>query len=47
MQQTDGQREIWLDWLRVTACFLVMATHITGNRVLLRKWGGKVGRYLS
>ena len=21
------QREIWLDWLRVTACFLVMATH--------------------
>ena len=23
----DEQREIWLDWLRVTACFLVMATH--------------------
>ena len=21
------KREIWLDWLRVTACFLVMATH--------------------
>ena len=21
------QREIWIDWLRVTACFLVMATH--------------------
>ena len=23
----NRQREIWLDWLRVTACFLVMATH--------------------
>ncbi|MCR5710087.1 MAG: acyltransferase [Bacteroidales bacterium] len=23
----DDKREIWLDWLRVTACFLVMATH--------------------
>ena len=23
----NGNREIWLDWLRVTACFLVMATH--------------------
>ena len=23
----DEKREIWLDWLRVTACFLVMATH--------------------
>ena len=23
----NKQREIWLDWLRVTACFLVMATH--------------------
>ena len=23
----DNNREIWLDWLRVTACFLVMATH--------------------
>lgn len=23
----EKNREIWLDWLRVTACFLVMATH--------------------
>lgn len=23
----NDNREIWLDWLRVTACFLVMATH--------------------
>lgn len=23
----NKNREIWLDWLRVTACFLVMATH--------------------
>ncbi len=23
----SSNREIWLDWLRVTACFLVMATH--------------------
>lgn len=27
MQSKEEQREIWLDWLRVTACFLVMATH--------------------
>lgn len=25
--QTNTSREIWLDWLRITACFLVMATH--------------------
>ena len=25
----ETQREIWLDWLRVTACFLVMLTHST------------------
>ena len=24
---TDSKRIIWLDWLRVTACFLVMLTH--------------------
>ena len=24
---TDHRREIWIDWLRVTACFLVMMTH--------------------
>ena len=24
---TESSREIWLDWLRVTACFLVMLTH--------------------
>ena len=23
----DKPREIWIDWLRVTACFLVMMTH--------------------
>ena len=23
----DTKREIWIDWLRVTACFLVMLTH--------------------
>lgn len=23
----QNQREIWLDWMRVTACFLVMVTH--------------------
>ena len=23
----DNRREYWLDWMRVTACFLVMATH--------------------
>ena len=22
-----AEREIWLDWLRVSACFMVMATH--------------------
>ena len=27
MPNTNTQREIWLDWLRVTACFLVMMTH--------------------
>lgn len=27
MQNKSEQREIWLDWMRVTACFLVMATH--------------------
>ncbi len=27
MGAKDEKREIWLDWLRVTACFLVMATH--------------------
>ena len=27
MQNTNAQREIWLDWMRVSACFLVMATH--------------------
>ena len=27
MTTKDEKREIWLDWLRVTACFLVMATH--------------------
>ena len=25
--KTDTNREIWIDWLRVTACFLVMMTH--------------------
>ena len=25
----DNEREIWLDWLRVVACFLVMLTHST------------------
>ena len=23
----NTEREIWIDWLRVTACFLVMMTH--------------------
>ncbi|MBQ3744130.1 MAG: acyltransferase [Bacteroidales bacterium] len=27
MVTKDEKREIWLDWLRVTACFMVMATH--------------------
>lgn len=27
MYSKNEQREIWLDWMRVTACFLVMATH--------------------
>lgn len=27
MTTTNDKREIWLDWLRVTACFLVMQTH--------------------
>ena len=27
MQYTNSKRAVWLDWLRVTACFLVMATH--------------------
>ena len=27
METTGTQREIWIDWLRVTACFLVMMTH--------------------
>ena len=25
----ENKREIWLDWLRVVACFLVMLTHST------------------
>ena len=27
MEELNGKREIWIDWLRVTACFLVMLTH--------------------
>ena len=27
MAPSNTHREIWIDWLRVTACFLVMATH--------------------
>ena len=27
MPNADSQREIWIDWMRVTACFLVMMTH--------------------
>lgn len=27
MNTASTQREVWLDWLRVTACFLVMVTH--------------------
>ena len=27
MNPVSSEREVWLDWLRVTACFLVMATH--------------------
>ena len=27
MKQIDGPREIWLDWMRVTALFFVMVTH--------------------
>lgn len=27
MTDRNDRREIWLDWLRVTACFLVMMTH--------------------
>lgn len=27
MIQTDTRREIWIDWMRVTACFFVMLTH--------------------
>ena len=29
MEQSYQNREIWIDWLRVTACFLVMLTHST------------------
>lgn len=29
MEQLTQKREIWIDWLRVTACFLVMLTHST------------------
>ena len=27
MENNNARREIWLDWLRITACFLVMMTH--------------------
>ena len=27
MEDLNKKREIWIDWLRVTACFLVMLTH--------------------
>ena len=27
MENENRQREVWIDWLRVTACFLVMWTH--------------------
>lgn len=27
MIQNDTKREIWVDWMRVTACFFVMLTH--------------------
>lgn len=26
-QKTETKREVWIDWLRVVACFLVMLTH--------------------
>ena len=29
MHQYSNSREIWIDWLRVVACFLVMLTHST------------------
>ena len=29
MEQLNQKREIWIDWLRVVACFLVMLTHST------------------
>ena len=39
----DNKREIWLDWLRVVACFLVMLTHSTEPFYL----GGKGSLILS
>jgi surface polysaccharide O-acyltransferase-like enzyme len=29
MEKLDGKREIWVDWLRVIACLMVMVVHST------------------
>lgn len=29
MAETERKREVWMDWMRVTACFLVMLVHST------------------
>ena len=25
----EGNREVWIDWMRIAACFLVMVVHST------------------
>lgn len=27
MERKDTKREVWIDWMRVAACFFVMVTH--------------------
>lgn len=43
MRVMERKREIWLDWLRVTACFMVMVVHSTEPFYL----GGDGGQVLS
>lgn len=43
MEQINGKREVWIDWLRITACFLVMLTHSTEPFYL----GGEGSRILT
>ena len=42
-QNNTGKREIWIDWLRVAACFMVFVVHSTEPFYL----GGEGSRILT